>query len=177
MQAPLTEQEIAELICANTEKVFSTMLGLSLQSGPAGIQRPAAGQDSGVVCFVGFAGQWSGSGSIRCSDKLARVISGKLLLTEFDSVNEEVLDAMGEIANMIIGNFKDDAAFKLGPLGLSTPTVIYGNNFQARNWNGQSWIAVPFDCLGDQFEVKICLVPSHALQEAPLHPAGVPVRL
>lgn len=176
MQPPLTNEEIAQLICANAEKVFSTMLGLPLEAGPMTVQKALLGPDGGVVCLLGFAGQWSGSGSIRCSEALARAISGKLLLSDFDSVNEEVLDAMGEIANMIIGNFKDDAAFKLGPLGLSTPTVIYGKNFQARNWNGQSWITVPFDCQGEQFEVKICLVPSQAMQGS-LHPAGVYVAL
>jgi chemotaxis protein CheX len=81
-------------------------------------------------------------------------------MSEYETVNDEVLDAMGEMANMIIGNFKDEAAAALGLLSLGTPTVIYGNNFQTRNWNGQSWIAVPFCCEGERFEVKICLVPS-----------------
>jgi len=64
--------------------------------------------------LVGFAGQWSGSGTIRCGGELACIISGKFLKAEYNQVNEEVLDAMGEIANMILGNFKDDAAFKFG---------------------------------------------------------------
>jgi len=173
MEPPLTPDEAATLIRANAENVFSTMLGLELQTGPPTKGCAAPESESGVICLVGFAGQWSGSGSIRCSDTLARIISGKLLLADFECVNEEVLDAMGEIANMIIGNFKDDAAYRLGPLGLSTPTVIYGQNFQARNWNGQSWISVPFNCLGEQFEVKICLVPSRALQEQPLHSGAI----
>jgi len=47
----------------------------------------------------------------------------------------------------------------LGPLGLSTPTVIYGRNVRARNLNGQLWTTVPFDCEGGLVEVKICLGP------------------
>jgi len=172
MESPLTRDEIADLIRANTEKVFSTMLGLPIHAGPVSVQPTGSGEDGGVVSLVGFAGEWSGSGSIRCSGDLACVISAKLLLTNFDHVNDDVLDAIGEVANMIIGNFKDDAAYKLGPLGLSTPTVIYGNNFQARNWNGQSWTTVPFSCEGELFEVKICLVPSHTLRES-LRPTGV----
>jgi chemotaxis protein CheX len=166
MESPLTRDEIAELIRANTEKVFSTMLGLPIHAGALTVQPAGADEDGGVVSLVGFAGEWSGTGSIRCSAGLACSISSKLLLTDFDHVDDEVLDAIGEVANMIIGNFKDDAAFKLGPLGLSTPTVIYGSNFQARNWNGQGWTTVPFACEGELFEVKICLVPSHALRES-----------
>jgi chemotaxis protein CheX len=171
MELPLTEDEIREFVRANTDKVFSTMLDLPIQLRHRAIQPPSAAEDGGVISLVGFAGQWSGSGTIHCSADLACTISGKLLLTNFDRVNEEVLDAIGEVANMIIGNFKDDAADKLGPLGLSTPTVIHGSNFQTRNWNGQSWITVPFDCAGELFEVKICLVPSHALHEE-VRPAG-----
>ena len=163
MQPPITPNEIAVIVGNNTEKVFTTMLGLEVQAGPVDPKATLTNEEGKVVCLVGFTGQWSGSGSISCSASLACTISGKLLMTEYEAVNDEVLDAMGEMANMIIGNFKDEAASALGPLGLSTPTVIFGNNFQTRNWNGQSWISVPFSCEGECFEVKICLVPSPAL--------------
>lgn len=168
----LTNDEIVSLIWANTEKVFSTMLGLTVKSSSAPEERIRALRKGGVVSLVGFAGRWRGSGSIRCSGRLACSISGKLLMTNFDHVSDEVLDAMGEIANMIVGNFKDDAAYKLGPLGLSTPTVIYGNNFEARNCNGDSWITVLFDCEDELLEVNILLVPGHVLSE-PSRTAGV----
>jgi len=71
-----------------------------------------------------------------------------------------VLDAIGEITNMVIGNFKDAAAPMFGHLALSTPTVIFGRNFRARNLNGQIWTAVPFECAGEIFEVKVCLAPT-----------------
>jgi len=172
-QVALTGEEVTALIRANTEKVFATMLGLTAEVRSGDWQGADAGQKGGVVALLGFAGDWRGSGTIRCSGRLACSLSGKLLMTDYGCVNDEVLDAMGEIANMIIGNFKDDAACKLGPLGLSTPTVIYGNNFEARNWNGQSWTGVAFDCEGELFEVKICLVPNGARREAP-RPADAP---
>lgn len=165
-EAILANDEIVALIWSNTEKVFSTMLGLTVKSSSTSEDRIQALRKGGVISLVGFAGQWRGSGSIRCSGRLACSISGKLLLTEFDHVDDEVLDAMGEIANMIIGNFKDDAAYKLGPLGLSTPTVIYGNNFEARNLNGESRTTVLFDCDGELLEVSISLVPGNPLADA-----------
>ena len=160
VQIPITPEEIAAIIGTTTENVFTTMLGLAVQAGPVDAQAKLTQEDGKVVCLVSFTGQWNGSGSISCSASLACAISGKLLMSEYEAVNDEVLDAMGEMANMIIGNFKDEAAPALGALSLGTPTVIYGNNFQTRNWNGQSWIAVPFCCEGERFEVKICLVPS-----------------
>ena len=171
MELPITQDEIVSLIRANTEKVFTTMLGLTIEVGPATVKPAANDHDGGVISFVGFAGEWSGSGSIQCSASLACTISSKLLMMEFDKVNEDVLDAIGEMANMIIGNFKDDASYKLGPLGLSTPTVIHGDRFQARNWNGQSWTTVQFNCDGELFEVKVCLAPSQSVREA-MRPVG-----
>jgi len=172
MELPLTQDEIATLIRANTQKVFSTMLGLPITASAARGGRPLAGApDRSVISFVGLTGQWSGSGSIQCSANLACTISGKLLLADFDSVNSEVLDAIGEMANMILGNFKNDAESRLGPLRLSTPTVVHGSSFEARNWNGQYRTSVSFDCEGELFEVKVCLARSQALRET-LQPAG-----
>ena len=41
-------------------------------------------------------------------------------------MNEEVLDAMAQLTNMIVGSVKVELESKLGPLGLSVPTVVYG---------------------------------------------------
>jgi len=173
----LSNEEIAALIWSNTEKVFSTMLGLTLAPSNASEQQVKTLRKGGLVSLVGFAGAWRGSGSVRCSSKLACTISEKLLLTPFEFVNDDVLDAMGEIANMITGNFKDDAADKLGPLGLSTPTVIYGTNFEARNFNGQSWNTVLFDCEGELLEVNISLAPGEDPRPATVLAPSTPEKL
>ena len=38
----------------------------------------------------------------------------------------EVLDGIGELANMILGNFKESIETQTGPLALTVPTVVYG---------------------------------------------------
>ena len=58
-------------------------------------------------------------------------------MTESPAVNEEVLDAVGELTNMIIGNVKTVAEAIVGPLNLSVPTVIYGRNFTSRSLGKQ----------------------------------------
>ncbi len=55
-----------------------------------------------------------------------------MLMTEAPSVNEDVLDAVAELTNMIIGNVKTELEAQVGPLGLSIPTVVYGRNFQTK---------------------------------------------
>ena len=57
-------------------------------------------------------------------------MGANMLMTEASAVNEEVLDAMAELTNMVIGNVKTKLESQLGPLGLSIPTVVYGRNFK-----------------------------------------------
>jgi chemotaxis protein CheX len=87
----------------------------------------------------------------------------QMLGMEYTTVEEDVLDAVAEIANMVIGNFKTTAETHLGLLGLSIPTVIYGLNFRARTAGKEQWIVVPFRSGGDVLDVKICLTPNRGL--------------
>jgi chemotaxis protein CheX len=58
---------------------------------------------------------------------------------------------------MILGNVKTSLEERIGPMGLSIPTVIYGRNFSSRTVGKQEWTVVPFDCYGERLEVQLCL--------------------
>lgn len=158
---PTTLQaDVASLIIENTRKVFSVMLGTDVSEPSSVIHDDPNGPEGDVVSLVGFVGQWTGTGSVCCNAQAARKISESMLLTEFEAVNEEVLDAVGEITNMIVGNLKDALEPALGRLGLSTPTVIHGEHLRARNLNGERWTTVSFDCMGGALNVKVSLRPA-----------------
>ena len=74
-------------------------------------------------------------------------------MTPYDAIDEDVLDAVAEVTNMIIGNVKTALENRLGAMGLSTPTVIYGRNFQTRSSGNQEWTVVPFDA-GERADVR-----------------------
>lgn len=65
---------------------------------------------------------------------------------------------MAEIGNMIIGNAKTAFEERLGPLGLSVPTVIFGRNYQARSSRVLQWSVIPFHCSGEELDVRFSLV-------------------
>jgi chemotaxis protein CheX len=156
----LDNNKIAEFVRAATGDVFSTMLGLNIEAGEARVEQESPGITDGVFAFVGMAGGWTGSGTISCSASFACLLCAQLLSVDEPAVNEEVLDAVGEITNMIIGNFKTLAEELVGPLGLSIPTVIYGRNFTSRSLGRNDWVALPFTCEGGVLEVRVCLAPS-----------------
>jgi chemotaxis protein CheX len=143
-----------------TTEVFSTMLGLEMTAQEAFRQSSNPQPADGVVTLIGLAGKWVGTGSICCAPEMARKLSGKLLMSEFAAVDQEVLDAMGELTNMIIGSFKNSLEELTGALGLSIPVVIYGHNFTASSAHAADWVVVPFKCNEGQLEVKVCLSPA-----------------
>jgi chemotaxis protein CheX len=171
---PMTGTEIAAAIRSATQEVFSTMLGMEIAAGETVSGGMAGCSQSGVVALLGLAGDWVGSGSLSCHPVLACKMAGQLLMSEYDTVNEDVLDAVAEVANMIVGNVKTILEEKLGPMGLSTPTVIYGRNFETRSVGNQDWVIVPFDCGGEALHVRISIAPNRNNRGA-RPPAGFPL--
>jgi len=156
----MTHAEICEAIKTATHDVFSTMLNLTLKVGDVYVEKPEGTPASGVVSLVGLAGPWVGTGSLSCTVEFACRMAGQLLMTEYPAMCEDVLDAVAEVTNMIIGNVKTTLENRLGPMGLSTPTVIYGRNFQTRSARNQEWTVVPFELDGDRMYIQVCIAPN-----------------
>ena len=135
---------ILESLDQSARQVFSTMLGIELPQGE-------------VVALIGVAGSWAGAGSISCSAELACKVCAAMLMTEATSVNEDVLDAVAELTNMIIGNVKTELEAKVGPLGLSIPTVVFGRNFKTKTMGAPGWIILRFPWDGEILTVKLGL--------------------
>ena len=130
------------------------MLGVEIVPEPPHIVKSCPAINNEVMAFLGLSGPWVGGGVLTCSAEFACRLCELFLTTETPALNEEVLDAIGELANMIIGNFKTAAEAIVGPLGLSVPTVIYGRNFISKSVGSSNWIIMPFTCGEDTFEVR-----------------------
>ncbi len=170
----ITESEIADAIRNATSEVFSMMLGMDIVPGEVHRGDKAGTPSSGVVALLGLAGDWVGSGSLCCDPPFACKLAGQLLMGEYPGVTEEVLDAVAEVANMIIGNVKTVLEVKLGNLGLSIPTVIFGRNFETRSVGNRDWVIVPFTCGEDYMNVQISIAPNRASNTARVVP-GFPI--
>ena len=159
-QDPVTESDIAEMIRSATIEVFSTMLGMDAEAGETHSGQTAGGPQAGVVALLGLAGDWVGSGSLSCDPPFACKMASQLLMSEYGAVNEEVLDAVAEVANMIIGNIKTLLEAKLGPMGLSIPTVIYGRNFETHSVGNRDWVIVPFTSGSENMNIQVSIAPN-----------------
>jgi chemotaxis protein CheX len=154
------QERMLNAISTSTEEVFTTMLGLQMGKAEVCIESVSPQVNDGLVSFIGLAGSWAGMGSISCSAALACRLCSQFLMTDKSAVDEEVLDALAELTNMIIGNVKTDLEHVLGPLGLSIPTVIFGKNFKARTSSHGDWSVIRYDLDGEALLIRAYLAPS-----------------
>lgn len=165
------DQENIEAIVSKAAKdVFGTMLGLDIEVGTSFIEKGSPAESQKVVALIGLAGQWIGTGVIGCTPEFACRIASLMLMAEYQAVNEDVLDAMAEMANMIFGSVKTELEEHLGALGLSIPTVIFGRNFATRSVGQQAWTVFPLKAGVDEMELKFCLMPNRDFQ---MHPRSL----
>jgi chemotaxis protein CheX len=77
-----------------------------------------------VTGFVQLSGAYTGSIMLQCSPPAARDAAAALFsIAPGDVTQTEVVDAIGEIANMVGGNVK---SMLPGPSMLSLPSVVHG---------------------------------------------------
>jgi chemotaxis protein CheX len=109
----------------SAQEVFDLMLGSTLEVAP---QAPSD-ERLEITSMVGLAGQLCGVMSLHCSAKSAARMASCMLGIDADGDSPEVWDAVGEVCNMVAGNFKN----KIDGLGdgcmLSVPTVITGSDY------------------------------------------------
>ena len=121
-----------------TQEVFEIMLGCQVK--PAAESEPKPNPE--FTAMVGLAGALCGVVTVCCDAKTARQIAQFMLAEAADS-EEQVGDALGEICNMVAGNFKNKLAGTDEQCMLSVPTVISGGQYSLHSMaDGHSWQSV-----------------------------------
>lgn len=145
-----------------TAEVFSMMLGCEIEAETAHDSCAEAGLSCGqnssgslievlfrrdspanrnadpeVTAVVGMAGEIRGAFHFACGTTAARMMTARMLGIDESDAGEQQWDAIGEICNMIAGNFKS----KLPGIGehcmLSVPTIVVGSNYRLRTIAGK----------------------------------------
>ena len=165
----MEKQFIEQAVFASVQEVLSTMLGMEAEiTDRLPIEESTEGHER-VVALVGLAGDYMGTGTIGCSPKFACKAASNMTMTDYPAVDGEVLDAIGEIANMIFGNVKTALEGEMGELGLSIPTVVFGHNFCTRSMGSQSWIDVPVKVEEEEIDVRLCITTNPAASRQSRH--------
>ena len=109
----------------SAQEVFELMLGDKLESAA----EPAVLESLDVTSMVGLAGSLCGLLTLRCSSQSAALMATKMLGADAASAKGQMEDAVGEVCNMVAGNFKNKLSGIADSCKLSVPTVITGSNY------------------------------------------------
>ena len=127
-QLNTTEEKLIEQLDKDVREIFSTMVGTDLSSSH--VTATATKFKDSVSAMVGFAGSYNGIMSITTPQTLAMTLTSEMLGMEVTEFDNDVRDALGEIANMIGGSFKHHFVEGGKEVRLSTPSVISGEEYE-----------------------------------------------
>ncbi|MEI6206281.1 MAG: chemotaxis protein CheX [Desulfuromonadales bacterium] len=151
-----TEELLAGYVIDATQQVFSTMVMMEPKD-EFPLREPVSRFKCSITGMVGFAGTYSGVISIHCPVSLALIITSSMLGLECDEVNDDLNDAIGEIANMLGGSVKQVLSKGGLDVKLSIPTVISGEDYTVNSLSDSDCVVIPFVVVGQKFLVGLTL--------------------
>ena len=121
----IAQETFESALIEGTREVFETMMFMTVEEGNENystIDGPA------ILGSITFRGKYDGCLGVCCSVSCAKEIAGNMSGEAFDRkfAADELADAMGEVANMVLGSTKKLLMDVIGNVYVSIPTVVSG---------------------------------------------------
>jgi chemotaxis protein CheX len=152
--------DVEKLIAPFVEQLlttFQTMLSFEPKAGDIfdGMKKEIPSDITGTI---GMTGDITGTVSLRFSRELALRVASKLVGENIVAVNNEVKDAIGELANIVAGGAKGFfRKEKKINYKIAIPTVIMGNSHTVAYSSGILSRVVPFTLDDFTFFLELCI--------------------
>jgi len=144
-------------IITGTQDVFSTMLMIELENDTV-VENKKCDIQSNMTSMIGLGGGIRGLLAVHCPASVAKNITGAFLGMDVEELDDDVKDAIGEIANMIAGNLKVSYAKIEMNIELAIPTSIVGESFHVSGITDAKRMIVPFKMADETFWVELMYV-------------------
>jgi chemotaxis protein CheX len=148
--------ELRENIIESAKEIFTTMvmMDIAAQEDVAAEPQPLVDSISGII---GLAGTFKGVLAIHLPQHVAIAITSSFLGMDVATMNEDVEDAVRELANMLGGNVKSILSEKGRDIDLSLPTTISGKHYDFRPTKEAERLIISFQCDTGQFTIELQL--------------------
>ncbi len=142
-------EQSGSMVTEITQGVFESFLGIDITprdsegSGESSSPAPLGGVTVTSMVHISGAEECM-TLSFECSDSLARTVASIMFSTDpAECSEEEISDAIGEIANMIGGNLKSTLH---ADASLSLPSVVKGAGYQTVIPRSRLRCRIEFEC-------------------------------
>lgn len=150
-----TVEELVGHLDGDVREIFSTMIGIELPVGHVAVTVTQFKEC--VTAMVGFAGSYNGMISVNASHTQALAFASQMLGMEIQECDDDVRDALGEIANMIAGSFKHHFVKDGHEVRISTPSVMSGDDYFMSIGSVPDTLTLTFEYLSEHFQVNVYL--------------------
>lgn len=143
-------------IIESAKEIFSTMIMMEIEVAEKASNDGAALEDS-ISGIIGLAGLRKGVLAIHLPSVVARAITSNFLGMEVTEINEDVEDAVGELANMLGGNVKTILSERGKDIELSMPSTITGKSYDFQTTKDAERHVISFVSEAGNFSVELQL--------------------
>lgn len=118
-----------EMLLESAKEIFETMIFMDLTEATEPDQIV---EGDALLGSITFKGSIEGCLSICCSTACAQSIAQNMLALDADDeiTEADTCDAIGEVANMVMGSVKKRMADSFGDLQVSIPSVVSGKELK-----------------------------------------------
>ena len=142
-------------VCKN---VFKEFVGTELTEGRPYFAETNALSEWDISAVIGLTGEARGAVVISMRKNLVIKLTDMLTNTKHKDIDDEVIDAIGEIINIIAGNAKRGLEQDFH-LVISLPTIVQGKDHSIKWPNSQTRIiCIPFNIFGNEaFNLSVAI--------------------
>lgn len=119
-----------EVLLESAKEVFETMVFMDINENHEPVRKT---ESWALLSSITFKGAFQGCLTVGCDVSCAQAITKNMLgIDTAEELNEEdVCDAIGEIANMVMGGVKERLRGHFGDVAISVPSVVTGAQLQS----------------------------------------------
>jgi chemotaxis protein CheX len=137
----ITTVSLKDVLLDSTKEVFETMVFMAVEES---LQDGAGLGERALLGTITFKGHLEGCLSICCGQACARTIAASMLgMGSGEELSEsDISDAIGEIANMVLGAVKSRIQNEVGGIEVSIPSVVEGRELRNSLGEGANQVRI-----------------------------------
>jgi chemotaxis protein CheX len=154
MNKPAIRVEHVNPFIQSTIETFKKMVGIEAKPGKL-VLKNDSGLGYDISGIIGISGNAKGMISLSFPKETALSVTNKFVGTAHTEISDDIIDAIGELANIVAGYAKKELVSL--NITISLPSVVMGENHKVREPKDVFSFVVPFTTELGGFDLAVSL--------------------